>query len=69
LGANSTDAQSATFRESKKKDCKGLFHIQQNIDLYHFEKISKVTRSKEAWDILGKYHDDEDKVKKVNLSF
>ncbi|MCI85646.1 F-box protein, partial [Trifolium medium] len=30
LGANPTDAQRTTFRESKKKDCKALFYIQQN---------------------------------------
>ncbi|KAK2361452.1 secreted RxLR effector protein [Trifolium repens] len=67
LGANPTDAQKVAFKESKKKDCKALFSIQQNVDSYHFEKIAKATRSKDAWDILEKYHDGGDKVKQVKL--
>jgi len=66
MGTNSTGAQSATIKESRKNDCKGLSYIH-NMDLYHFEKISKVTRSNEAWYILVKYHDDEYKFKKVKL--
>ena len=57
FGANPTEAQRLMFKEAKKKDCKALFYIQQNVDSYHFEKIAKATRSKEAWDILEKYHD------------
>jgi len=48
LAANAIDVQRATFKEQKKKDCKALFYIQQNVDSNHFEKISKITRSKEA---------------------
>ena len=44
LGANPTDAQRVAFKESKKKDCKALFYIQQNVDSYHCEKIAKATR-------------------------
>lgn len=67
LGANPTEAQRLVFKEAKKKDCKALFYIQQNVDSYHFEKIAKATRSKEAWDILEKYHDGGEKVKQVKL--
>ncbi|KHN42350.1 Retrovirus-related Pol polyprotein from transposon TNT 1-94, partial [Glycine soja] len=67
LGANPTEAQRLMFKEAKKKDCKALFYIQQNVDSYHFEKIAKATRSKEAWDILEKYHDGGEKVKQVKL--
>ena len=67
LALNATDAQRTAFKESKKKDCKALFYIQQNVDSYHFEKIAKATRSKEAWDILEKYHDGGDKVNQVKL--
>jgi hypothetical protein len=67
LGANPIDAQRMTFKESKKKDCKALFYVQQNVDSYHFEKIAKATISKEAWDILEKYHDGGEKVKQVKL--
>ncbi|MCI55000.1 F-box protein, partial [Trifolium medium] len=38
-GANPNDAQRNTFKEAKKKDCKALFYIQQNVDSQHFEKI------------------------------
>ncbi|MCI64779.1 F-box protein, partial [Trifolium medium] len=62
LGANPTEAQRTTFKEAKKKDCKALFYIQQNVDAQHFEKISKATRSKEAWDILESYHTGGEKV-------
>lgn len=48
LGSEPTDAEKATFKESKKKDCIALFYIQHNIDAHQFENISKVTRSKEA---------------------
>jgi hypothetical protein len=33
------------------------------VDSNNFEKISKVTRSKEGCDILEKYHEGGDKVK------
>lgn len=39
------------------------FIIQQNVNAHHFEKISIVLRSKEAWDVLEKYYDDGEKVK------
>ncbi|PNX78407.1 F-box protein [Trifolium pratense] len=67
LGANPTDAQRATYKEAKKKYCRALFYIQQNVDSQHFEKIAKAKKSKEAWDILETYHDGGAKVKKVKL--
>lgn len=39
------------------------------MNAYHFEKISKVTISKEAWDILEKYYDGGDKVKQVKIQY
>lgn len=48
LGANSTDVQRVAFKDLKKKDCKALFYIQQNVDSNNSEKISKITRSKKA---------------------
>jgi len=44
-----------------------LFYIQQNVDSNHFEKISKITRSKKAWDILAKYYEGSENVKQVKL--
>jgi len=67
VAANATDVQRAAFKGQKKKDCKALFYIQQNVDSNHFENISKITRSKEAWDILAKYYEGSDDVKQVKL--
>jgi len=36
LVANATEVQKAAFKENKKKDCKALFYIQQNVDNQHF---------------------------------
>jgi len=44
-----------------------VFYIRQNVDSNHFEKISKITRSKEACDLLAKYYKDSDNVKQVKL--
>ncbi|PNX72596.1 cysteine-rich receptor-like protein kinase, partial [Trifolium pratense] len=55
LVASPIDAQRTAYSESKKKGCKTLFYIQHNMDSYHFEKIAKVTKSKEACDIVKKY--------------
>ncbi|KAK2398342.1 putative mitochondrial protein [Trifolium repens] len=67
LAENPNDAQRNAFKETKKKDCKALFYIQQNVDSQHFEKIAKATKSKEAWDILASYHEGGERVKKVKL--
>jgi len=50
LTANPIKVQRTVFKDAKKKDYKALFFIQLNVDTNHFEKISKVTRSKEVWD-------------------
>jgi len=44
-----------------------LFLIQQSLDEGNFERISKTVSSKEAWDILSKYHEGDDKVKLIKL--
>lgn len=67
LVVSPSDAQKNAYKEAKTKDCKALFYIQQNVHNQHFEKISKATRSKEAWDILENYYTGGDKVKQVKL--
>jgi len=59
--------QITAFKEQKKKDCKDFFYIQQNVDSNHFENISMITRSKEAWDILEKYYEGSENVKQLKL--
>lgn len=39
LVENPTDAQRVIFKESRKKNCKTLFYIQQNVDSHHFVMI------------------------------
>ncbi|XP_004507201.1 uncharacterized protein [Cicer arietinum] len=65
LGANPTERQQTTFKDCKKRDCKALFYIQQSVDSNNFEMISKVSTSKEAWDILVKYYTGGEKTKKI----
>jgi len=67
LGANPIEVHKTNFKELKKKECNPMFYIQQNVDSNRFEKISKITRSKEAWDILAKYYEGSDNVKLQSL--
>ncbi|XP_073223456.1 uncharacterized protein [Cicer arietinum] len=54
-------------RDCKKRDCKTLFYIKQSVDSNNFERISKASTSKEAWEILVKYYTSGEKAKKVKL--
>ncbi|XP_073221473.1 uncharacterized protein [Cicer arietinum] len=67
LGANPTERQQTIFKDCNKRDCKALFYIQQSVDSNNFERISKVSTSKEAWDILVKYYTGDEKTKKIKL--
>ena len=67
LAANATEVQRNAHKDLKKKDCKALFLIQQSLDEANFERISKTVSSKKAWDIISKYHEDDDKVKMIKL--
>jgi len=67
IGANIAEVQRNAHKKLKKKDCKALFLIQHSLDEGNFERISKSTRSKEAWNILEKYHEGDDKVEQIKL--
>jgi len=67
LASNATEVQRNAHKELKKKDCKALFLIQQSLNEGNFERILKSTRTKEAWDILEKNHEGDDKVKQIKL--
>ena len=67
LATGASDAQKAANKEAKKKDCKAMFLLHQCMDDAHFEKISKATSAKEAWDIIQRCHAGGEKVKKVRL--
>ena len=65
LAVNATEFQRNAYKDPKKNDCKALFLIQQSLDEGNFERILKSVISKEAWDILSKYHEGDDKVKLI----
>jgi len=67
LVVNAIEVQRNAHKELKKKDYKALFLIQQSLDEANFERISKTVSSKEAWDIVSKYHEGDDKVKLIKL--
>jgi len=67
LAANATEVQRNKHKDLKKRDCKALFFIQQSLDEGNFERISKSVSSKEAWHILSKYHEGDDKVNLIKL--
>ncbi|KAL9241306.1 hypothetical protein vseg_015437 [Gypsophila vaccaria] len=57
----------ATLKETRKKDVKALFIIQQALDEVVFFRIASATTSKEAWDILKLEYLGDKKVVKVRL--
>lgn len=66
--ANATMLQRNAYKEQKKKkEYKALSFIQQSVDSGNFERISKFTKSKEAWDVLERYHEGDVKVKQITL--
>lgn len=54
-------------KEVRKKYYKALFILHQCVDATNYEKISRATTSKEAWDFLEKPYAGADKIKKVRL--
>lgn len=64
LSENLDDVQ---VKEVKKKDYKALFILRQCVDATNYEKISRATTAKQAWDILEQSYAGADKLKKVRL--
>ena len=58
---------SQQLRESRKKDSKALFMIQQALDDDIFPRISAATTSNEAWEILQQEYLGHRKVVAVKL--
>jgi len=56
-----------TFKQHHKLDSKARFLIYQCVNSKIFNKISKATTSKEAWDILEKTYEDGEQNKKIKL--
>jgi hypothetical protein len=46
------DLMEIVHRELKKNDYKALFYIRQGVNGSNLEKISKITKAKEAWQFL-----------------
>lgn len=67
LAEEATEAARTQHKESKKKDFKALCLLHQGVDEAHFEKISNVKSSKEAWQILEQCNEGQEQLKKVRL--
>lgn len=67
LVENVTCAHKVAYKESKKKDQNVLFYIHQCVEAKVFDKIIHAATSKEAWNMLKRYHGGDAKVKKVRL--
>ncbi|XP_057435711.1 uncharacterized protein LOC130728298 [Lotus japonicus] len=67
LAEGATEAARTQHKESKKKDFKALCLLHQGVDEPHFEMISNVKSSKEAWQILEKCNEGHEQLKKVKL--
>ncbi|GLU00818.1 hypothetical protein SLE2022_181580 [Rubroshorea leprosula] len=55
------------LKDTKKKDAKALFFIQQGVDDAIFPRISAATKSKDAWDALQRGYQGNAKVLMVKL--
>jgi len=64
-GENAIDAQKATHKENKRKDCKAMFLLHQCVNIAHFEKIAAAKTAKQAWEILEKCYMGADQLKKM----
>jgi len=67
LAENAAESQRVLHRDLKKKDCKASFCIQSAVDNANFDRIAHAESAKEAWDILVKYYEGDEKVKSVKL--
>ncbi|KAK4253218.1 hypothetical protein QN277_010548 [Acacia crassicarpa] len=66
-GATLSQAQRDSLKDSRKRDKKALYLIYQGLDEDAFEKISKATTAKEAWEKLQTSYKGAEPVKKVRL--
>lgn len=67
LAEGATEAQRATHKENKRKDCKAMCILHQCVDDAHFEKTVAAKYSLEAWQILVKCNEGAEQLKKVRL--
>jgi hypothetical protein len=52
-------------RDQQKKDRESLFLLYQGLDEAIFEKVIKTISSKQAWDTLGIFFANIDRVKQI----
>ena len=67
LAENAIEAQRVLHRDLKKKDSKASFCIQSAVDHANFDIIAHVESAKEAWDILVKYYEGDEKAYSIKL--
>lgn len=62
-----SQTQKDNLRENRKKDKKALFFLYQAVDEIVFGRISSATTTKDAWEMLQKSYQGDEKVKSVRL--
>ena len=62
-----TATQNKVLKELRSKDKATLYMLFRAVDESGFEKITRATTSKEAWDTLEKVFKETDRVKQVRL--
>ncbi|KAJ0785458.1 putative RNA-directed DNA polymerase [Helianthus annuus] len=67
LGTNPTEEATAVYKDAVKKDKRALHILFQSVGDTIFERIALAKSSKEAWGILRKSYQGENRVKSVKL--
>ncbi|XP_019457648.1 PREDICTED: uncharacterized protein LOC109358036 [Lupinus angustifolius] len=67
LEEGAIEAQRNAHKQNKKRDCKTICLLHQEVDNAHFEKIAGSATAKEAWDVLEKHYDGAAQLKKIHL--
>uniref|UniRef100_A0A251RQH2 Putative ribonuclease H-like domain, GAG-pre-integrase domain protein n=1 Tax=Helianthus annuus TaxID=4232 RepID=A0A251RQH2_HELAN len=67
LGTNPTDEATTAYRDAVKKDKRALHILFQSVGDTIFERIALAKSSKEAWSILHKCYQGENRVKSIKL--
>ncbi|XP_047159678.1 uncharacterized protein LOC124830091 [Vigna umbellata] len=62
-----TDEAKKVYKENEKLDCKARMLLHQCVSATIFQKVSRATTTKEAWDILQDGYGNSGRVKKVRL--
>ncbi|XP_019265508.1 PREDICTED: uncharacterized protein LOC109243068 [Nicotiana attenuata] len=66
-GAELTDADTRTLKETKRRDAKALAYIQQEMSEFIFPRIMRATTSNEGWEALREEFQGDTRVRNIKL--